>query len=127
MIDDRRLEWALTVLIVVVTAIPTALHELVHALVAAPAADRVIVEMDGFGAETKIRWRDDISQWWIYATALAPCLLGMLVGGVALWTLVATGWRPPESLVLQFGAYGIAAWWLIFTSPVQDLGVVINR
>jgi len=124
-VRDRGLR-VLELLLVAVTAIPTAVHELVHAAVAAPAAERVIVEMDGLGAETKIRWEDDVSRVWVYAAALGPSLLGMAVGAVCLYFVVATGWQPPQSLVMQLAAYAIAAWWLIFTSPLQDLGVFLD-
>ena len=112
--------------IVIATAIPTALHELVHATLAAPAADRVLVEMDGFGAVTHIDWRDDVSTWWQLLVVFGPSLLGMAVGAVTLWIGLSTGWSPPESDVLRLAAFAIAAWWLIFTSPLNDIGAGVQ-
>lgn len=115
------------VLIVLVTALPTAVHELVHAAVAAPAAERVIVEMDGLGAQTKIRWEDGASTYWVYASALGPSVIGLAVGGIVLAVVSGGGWQLPTSLVDQAAVAGLGAWWLIFTSPLQDLGVFLTQ
>lgn len=113
--------------VVVSLAVPKLLHELTHAAVAAPFAERVVVEIDVVGgaallsADTKVRWRDGASRLRLATTALGPSILGVVVGGVTLWYAIATGWHPPQTMANRLAFFAVAAWWLIYTNPVEDL------
>jgi len=117
----------LGLLAVTVFGVPKVLHELTHAVIAAPGADRVVVEIDVVGGDdlpsgtAHIRWRDGVSNLWLYAAALGPSILGTVVGGVILWVLLTMGWDPPAGLVHQLAIFAGAAWWLIYTTPVEDV------
>ena len=116
-----RLSWLWTALLAVVTLPPTILHESVHALVAAPRARAVGIQIGpGLEAAAVIEWRAEPGLV-DPAARLAPHALGMAIGAVALWLGWRTGWQPPEDLVMQMATFAIAGWWLIFTAPLADL------
>jgi len=101
------------------------LHELTHAVVAAPWARRVAVSLDLRTGHPRARidWRcDDPPK---AASAIAPFAIGMaaMVGFFLLW--VSAG-MPMTSGVQQFAAVVVGIMqWIIYTTPSgEDLSYV---
>lgn len=105
------------------------LHELTHAIVALPWAQRVGITFDVADQHPRahIQWRDDESAPKAIA-ALAPFALGSasMLGLLALW--ISQG-QPMSSSVELFAAGTVALmWWIIYTTPsAQDLSYLGDR
>jgi hypothetical protein len=93
------------------------LHELTHALVAQPWAERSAVVFDGASAAVHIEWSDDPPAWGVTLAHLAPTLLGTLVGLIGLVQLATS---PPTGLNQWLVAGAIAAYWTIYVAPSGD-------
>jgi len=93
------------------------LHEMAHALFAAPFAEElaIIVEPGGLDAAVGIEWHDSAPEYAILLSYWAPMLIGLAVG---IWGAVrfvgGVAPREPVSL-LKWGV--IAFWWAWFSMP----------
>jgi hypothetical protein len=96
---------------------PVVLHELTHALLAQPWAERSGVVFDGADAALVVEWIDDPPVWGILLAHLGPLLIGLCAGSVGVWRLWVA---PPTSTAGWLLTGCIAAWWLVFTMPSAD-------
>jgi hypothetical protein len=108
----------LRTLAAIVTLPPTLLHELVHAVVAARAANESVVVIDASGIEAfaGIDWDDNVPAWLVVASHYGPFVLGVTIamGAVVLGSM--TAWKP--ATVTDWTIAGtLAVWWTIFTLP----------
>lgn len=104
------------------TLLPALLHELTHALVAAPWAERVTVSIDpgGSGAVCGIEWRDDAPTLGQATAMIAPTLAGTTgaaIGGV--W-LVEQG-LPGSPTGLGLYAVAVVGWAVYTGASARDL------
>lgn len=92
-------------------------HELVHAVFAAPFADRLalVFEPTGLDASLGVEWHDGTPGYAMWLAAYAPMLLGLAIG---IWGAVrlVSGVSPREPVsLLKWGV--LAFWWSYFTIP----------
>jgi len=111
-----------------VFALPaTATHEAIHCLFAAPWARRVALVFDvqrGHPA-AMIDWRNDETAPKAIA-ALAPFVVGILLGiGVLRWWLM-TGTPLPRGASTAAAWLVIGVWWVILTTPSGDDLAFVN-
>lgn len=101
------------------TAPPAIAHEVTHAAVAVPWADKVYVRgVTRFhGAAVLFDWPDDVPWWAPVLASLAPFLAGCVGGVVALWLFVSSGLDPPTTAMRVAQWSIIAAWWSVFAIP----------
>lgn len=95
------------------------LHELTHAIVAIPGADRVGIAVDprGFDARCLVAWRDDAPRGVIAASALAPVAAGLLALAVAVWSWAAGVTTLPRSPAEWAWLSIVTMWWFVFVTP----------
>jgi len=98
---------------------PTLVHEILHCLAAAPAADRValVVEPTQLHAESQIWWTGDPSAWFIRFVHLIPHFGGLVVGAVVCWQWFVAGLTLPSTSADVFLWSVAAMWWLQITAP----------
>ena len=113
---------AVRALSVVVSLPPTMAHEATHALFARPFASRVTVA-NTLSAEPSCRvwWAEETPAWAIALAALAPLLVGILVGLLGLSWIVLVRYVPATAegwLVASIAT----TWWGIYVTPsLSDL------
>lgn len=100
----------------------TVAHELTHAVVAWPWADRVDLTVTRPAGENSVHidWREGVARWQVAVASLAPFLTGILalVGALVLW--VAGGFALPESGVGLAKLAIVAMWWTLYVIPSPD-------
>jgi hypothetical protein len=96
---------------------PALAHELTHLVLSLPWADSAALVFEGGHAGLHVDWRDSAPTWGIVLAAYGPLLVGTIIGGVGLATLVLGGapelrWWPYLGL--------LACWWAIYVTPSAD-------
>lgn len=92
------------------------LHELTHALVAAPFAD---VTMLWDAVAVRLDWHPSAPTWARPAAHLAPLAVGWALGAGLLLVLVGTGYSVDVPLPMLL--YGVAQWVLYTLAVLGDL------
>jgi hypothetical protein len=93
------------------------LHELAHAAVATPGAERVSVEDPVGTPSVRVEWREDASGWLIVLSAYAPLLSGIVAGGLGVAWMLVSGLPAPET-ARQWAVVGVGAiWYAIYVMP----------
>jgi hypothetical protein len=96
----------------------TLAHEVVHAALAAPWAERVgiVIQPRNVDAGCAIDWRDGVPNWAVALAAYGPALVGVVLGIASLgWLALGGSWSstPRGWLVRAL----LAVWWVVFTLP----------
>jgi hypothetical protein len=105
-------------LVVLVSLPPALAHELTHYLAAGPVAEeRRLVGLFSRRPHVGVSWRADASRLGIALAALAPLVVGIAVGVLALtWGVIAGGPLPETPRQWLIAAVG-AIYYAIYTWP----------
>jgi hypothetical protein len=113
--------------VALLTLPPTVAHELTHAVVSKPWADRqAIADPLSLRPTCQVWWREGAPQSAVAFAALAPLILGVLVGLAAIAWVFVEG-RVPATAEDWLTTAVAAIWWGIYVSPSRsDLATALD-